>query len=290
MAGTGLRAAGAGVRVFPANAAQQERCVMIALLLLFTTPAQAGPRQIPGQPPIVKVKPQGVKPYWLQVFDVDAKDVDLTEISIAARYYSWQGRTPDAAPMTVTVDCDVDVAYGVHPCLNRSIPPNDRTQAKVAVSQIFSRAVKFPSVPALREDQKKWLPDPLKPGEPALRRVARFSYRIEPPPERGIDPALGPLVESPNLPEIRGMNRPISYPPAREAQGLQANVTLECQVQADLSVICGNAMVDPPEHARWFSDPLGRTPLYWKSVPKLPDGRDARGVRFRKTVRFMWPE
>lgn len=316
-----MRAAGAGVRMLPSNTvraepfdsaqeslvgtlsfsvttkaktmlrqAQHERCWVFALFLLFSTSAHAKPKQPAGQPPIVKVKPQGVKPYWLQVFDVDAKDVDLKELSIAARHYSWQGRTPDAAPMTVTVDCDMDTESGLHPCLNRSIPASNGTQTKVAVYQLSRRVMAFPSVPALREDQKKWLPDPLKPGAPDLRRVARFSYRIEPPPERAIDPALGPLVESPNLPEIRGMNRPISYPPAREAQGLTATVTLECQVQADLSVICGNAVVDPPEHARWFSDPLGRTPLYWKSAPKLPDGRDARGVRFHKKVRFMWPD
>ncbi len=263
---------------------------MFAVLLLFSTPAHAKPKQPADQPPIVKMKRPGVKPYWLQVFDVDAKDVDLMELSIAARYYSWQRRTPDAAPMTVTVDCDVDVAYGVHPCLNRSIPPNDRTQTKVAVNQIFSRAVKFPSVPELREDQKKWLPDPLKPGEPALRRVARFSYRIEPPPERAIDPALGPLVESPNLPQIRGMRGPVDYPAhlARLGEGQTAVVTVECQVQSDLSVICDKGTVTPPENANWFANPFKTMPSSWRSAPKLPDGRDARGVRFRKTIRYMW--
>ena len=66
--------------------ARQERVVAFALLLLLTAPVHAKPKQLPGQPPIVKVKRAEVTPYWLQVFDVDAKDVPLKPITIAARY------------------------------------------------------------------------------------------------------------------------------------------------------------------------------------------------------------
>jgi hypothetical protein len=275
--------------MFPFHLARHERCWLFAPLLLLATPAIAKPAQIPGQPPIVKVKRPGVKPYWLQVFDVDAKDVPLTgDISVAARHYSWQGQTPPAGPVTVVVDCDVDVADGIRPCVNRTVADKDEALARVAVRQLMPRRPSFPTVPALQKDQEKWLPDPLSTDKQPLRRVARFTYRLDPADVKVIDPMRGPLVESPNLPELKGRFSPISYPAAREAQGLSANVTVECQVQEDLSIICGSATVDPPEHARWFAEPVRQKPIFWRSAPKLPDGRDARGVRFRKTVRFMW--
>jgi hypothetical protein len=271
----------------------QLRVAAICLLQIISGTVYAAPPKISGQPPMIKVSREGVSPYWLQVFDVAISDVVMKPMTISVAHYSWVGVPLPNGPVTVVVECDIVSANELTHCGNRSSGVYDKALMGVASSQLLKRAPQFLTVPPLNSKQWKfiWQPgDLFGPQKDRLIRVARFQYQIDPAQFRKIDPSLGPLVAAKNKPTMKWQGRPdvqfVLYPPKAVKEGKQGRYSMQCQVQSDLSVICGNASFDPPENLPYFTDVTRRWPNEWLSDAKLPDGRDARGVIFTREYNF----
>ena len=229
----------------------------------------------PADPPILKYKDEltGIV-IREQTFDGGEIRFPIERLTIAQSYYLL-GEGDRSVPQTLKVICLINDAglvqdYTCHDQTGGRIPAGI---AQARDMELFSAARSFQS---------------RKAGKNAPVRRARYVLGIEPGPGAAIDLASGPLVP---MSLVNGLvaNPNRTYPPRAlrfEAQGAQ---TVECQVQADLSLICHAIRFDPIKDEEFFVG-AERTYFHRNPVsPHLSDGRPAKGVRFQFRIRWVIP-
>jgi hypothetical protein len=261
--------------------------IVIAGIILawgIADPAQAQPelprpRAAPGEP---KITSERLTVYgdrdFVQRFD-DGNIYNVTEIkgaSIAFLYRTFAGRFQDLPAQIVRVSCDINSGGIVllESC-GTVTDPSDEQSIALAIANIRGSVAGLPTYRALPQ------------GFARLYRKVTLSLAIPAIPAPKVDLGSGQLTEYTNV-EFYG-NRSlawISYPPRAlgvEAEGI---MSIECQIQTDLSVICRMIAFDPPEHSGQFASIPDKLTRRMRSKPMLKDGSDARGVRF--PIKITW--
>lgn len=118
-----------------------------------------------------------------------------------------------------------------------------------------------------------------------MRRAA-FTARYDPATAPTLDLASGPLLADDQLREIRPTG--IKYPPRALAVSAEAAISGECQVQADLSVVCHTLAVDSLRPDLFQGLVEAERPRSRRAPAALPDGRPTPGMRvpFRLSFRM----
>ncbi len=127
-----------------------------------------------------------------------------------------------------------------------------------------------------------------KPEKDPPRRVMRFIFHAEPPAAVKLDLESGQLVAQS---QIQGFvpNSENAYPMRALREEAQGQQTFQCQIQADLSVICRTADFQPTENAQFFYGTERRLFARTKVLPELADGQPAIGVRFMYRINWRIP-
>lgn len=127
-------------------------------------------------------------------------------------------------------------------------------------------------------------------GPPPFYRLARLAVSIAPIPVPKVNLTSGALVESAEIVLESGKAAAsIDYPPKEVREKRRVTQTVECQVQADRSVICHKLIFDPPENAPYFEDQAKRMYMHAIVKERLKSGNPAAGVRFRIRTRWVLP-
>jgi hypothetical protein len=202
--------------------------------------------------------------------------VRTIKASIADIYHAFDGRTEDLPAQSVPVICVVSPSGKVilRDCYG---PDGIREEQQIALNLAhdWGEGVDFPRF----EDLSALDTPPFRSLNLTLEIPAISAPQV--------DLATGPLVEKELLDfTLEERNMMAAYPSRAIREEIEGVLQLECQVQADLSVICTNLFFDPGEYAAMFDRAGTRLFRGTRVKPQLKDGRDARGVRWRPRVVF----
>ena len=227
-------------------------------------------------PPIVKVKAADGRTYRTQTFAVSALDIVLKPLTIAQRHYIWQAfETLPNGPMDVEIKCWVG-SSGIAAATNCSVAQSGpETPIRTAGMRLLSQsAPTFPPLSPISEAEAR-----------QYSRYVTFAIRLDPNDKPKINLEAGPILET-RLFEGVGYFNWGEYPTSALRNNLNGRLTALCQVQTDSSLICSDESFDPPEHFPYFRGHTLRQSLSRKIKPKLTDGTDAAGKRFRLVINF----
>lgn len=229
------------------------------------------------EPPVIKQRNELTgKMDRIQTFDGGLLEFTPDKMTMAQAYYFFgNGEPPEPENLEATCVLQPDGTILDYTCSSHrgigGIPP---LLSAARRAQVFSAACRFP---------------PRASGKQSVVRRVRFDFRASPFPMPKFDLASGKLV-APSL--LKGF-RPDgteAYPMRalrEEAEGVE---DFECQVQADLSVICHPVRFDPPDNAIFFENAERALFFRVKVEAQLSNGQSAVGVRFRHRIRWTIPK
>jgi hypothetical protein len=204
--------------------------------------------------------------------------VPVHTLTIAQMYKAADGRSGEVAAAEVAYRCMINDAGRILANFcevsDRAVPLDPVIDGLIRVSLALYSVPDFPAI--------------TQPRKGRIDRYVTLTVRVPAVQIPALDLASGLLVERKDLPLLDDPSRlKLDYPPRALRQAVQGRSLVECQVQADLSVICQQMGFEPPEHGALFASNAARV-FGDRAFPelKLADGSDARGVRFR--VRLTW--
>lgn len=210
------------------------------------------------------------KPADVVVYRIGAAEWDAT---IAQRHWLARRLAHVTAPTDFALECPVDLLGRA----TRECTATDKPKTLADEYGAYALAeVVVASLP----------PFPRADDAATMRRVA-FTARYDPAAAPALDLDNGPLLAEDELREIRPTA--IKYPPRALAVSAEAAIGGECQVQADLSVVCRTLAVDSlrPDLFQGLVEaerPRRRAPA------ALPDGRPTPGMRVPFRLSFRMAE
>lgn len=211
-----------------------------------------------------------------QLPDQGAFAVPTINASIADIHHAFDGRTDDLPAQSVPVFCVVSPSGQLilRDCYGRD-GISDEQQIALNLAREWGEGVDFPRF----EDLSALAAPPFRSLNLTLEIPAISAPQV--------DLATGPLVD-PALVDFTLDQKSImaAYPSRAIREEIEGILQLECQVQADLSVICTNLFFKPAEYAALFDRSGTRLFRGIRTGPRLKDGQDARGVRWRPRVVF----
>jgi hypothetical protein len=242
-----------------------------AFLLVGALIGRAG-----AEPPIVEeTNALGTK-YHSQTFDGGSVSSRYPQQSIAERYYAAGDLKESVAAFDAPISCAIreDGIVLMPTCAERAELP----QSQHLVLAALLKFGELQNLPHYSATDKLLL----------LRRVNLVVHveQFDALPQLDLTSGqLAPLQQVAALGEaIRSGRAGLDYPPAALRSEVQGVLTLECQVQADLSVICHEELFNPPGLGHYFIGMAKRAFLKVRVGPKLASGEDARGVRIRLPI------
>lgn len=249
----------------------------IALLTALAVAGGASAKPV-GSPPIV-VDRSGGGSIRTQTFQGDAHG-RAGEMSIAARHRLFAGRTEALPAADMLLECTIAEEGVVRiPACNLLGEADEAAEIRLTAMRRHGVIDDMPVYPR-------------QAGRAPLVRKVRLTLHVDaiaPPPR--IDLSRGPLVDSTLLPELAAAiaagKAGLDYPEAAMLDEVQGRMTLECQVQADLSLICKMAAFDPYGSAYYFREMAKGAFSRIRVRPKLENGESAIGVRTRILFRMM---
>ena len=237
--------------------------LLFAFAVLWPTTATA---QSNGQP--ATVRKNGAQYYIVPPNSV------APPMSIALNYRIARALSPNVRePVDFSFDCELEPSgYVTSACNLTGYPASPRHPALIYGTLAAGYLPRFPTVP-LKEKKK--------------RRVA-FVLTYTPATVPEVDLDRGRLIEPGEL-NYRTQILPSDYPPSALRKGVEADVVSECQVQADLSLICRTIEVQNCTHPELFANVMESATLERKAHEILEDGSSSIGTRHRATIRFRIP-
>lgn len=125
-------------------------------------------------------------------------------------------------------------------------------------------------------------------GTPPFFRLVHLPVVVRQAEAPLVDLGTGPVVEKALVVfESEGNGQRIDYPARAIREDVQGVQTVECQVQADRSVICHEIAFEPPGSAGYFSQAPLQVFRHAVVADRLGDGNDAIGARFRFLLRWV---
>ena len=253
----------------------------LAAASLLTAPLAAAPKAEKGEPPIVETGTVdgGLKSYS-QTFSGADQAVDAIAPSIARAFWVLGGEGTSYPAASLRVRCEI-LPGGT--ALAGLCTPLPGTSAEAA--RVFDLARAAGALPQLRgyrpvelETRRRWL----------LSRFVEYNLALPAVTAPTVDLTSGELVDHKlvNAPLGRLMSE---YPSKALRNEAEAVVTIACQVQSDLSIICRDQSVEPPENTPYFPNTQRRIFGGVSAAPTLADGRDARGKRFTMRLAYRIP-
>ncbi len=256
---------------FHANGAVMLTVALSALLT--AAPAQGAI----AEPPITHVKNVFGKTIDVQVFPGTPVSFEPEQLSLAQRYVLGLSLNQDVQPFEVAMSCTIDPLGNVKRGDCYAKQKIDAGLDRIATIAIRDGLAVFPKFAVAKPPAGR----PFDRRYDFLLRVGAFT-RVQP------DFSAGDLVDAKLVPSLRVVN--LEYPEGAEHKGLGGVLTIECQIQRDLSVICRPVAMDPPANADYFWYTGYRVLQKFKASEFLADGAPAVGKRFRTSLRFTPPQ
>ena len=261
-------------------------CAGIALGLAPNAWAILGPKAPRGEPPIVEERIGFIdRTVFRQYFDLPDRVSPEFTGSIADRYRLLGERADRLVPHTLTIACTIRPDGRVDPSMCELYGANGPDRNRAFRAAVHARALdEFPAFRVLE----------VKDGrEPRYYRHVRFNLRTPEVEPTGVDFEQGRLVEASQLPELlsdlSAELRRSDYPARAMREEREGTGTVECQIQADLSIACRMQSFEPVANNQDFLAEPTRFFAGKFAKPILQNGEDARGVRVRFPIRWRIP-
>ena len=203
--------------------------------------------------------------------------IELAGKSIGYQY-SWKSPLANTLPpVTLAVKCPIFPNGKV--VLSRCDEIDEINKDAARSLQIAGHLGRFENPPGRADD----LGDDGYPY--SFVRLSLAIPAIEP---MELDLSSGPLVEVQDVRwKISNAELAGYYPSAAIVRGIEAVLTVECQIQSDTSIVCRTLAVEPEEHARVFRRVARNMTRYIKMGETLKDGTSSVGVRFQTQLKFV---
>lgn len=255
---------------------------ILLLIGLVVAPAHAQPKAIAGEPEITNAG-KGLlgQTVYRQEFTLAPHGFVAPELTIAERFWLIGADAP-LKPMSIQISCSISLDGSVDERSCR--PKTNHSFTAYTMLRLARSNDQFPQFPQYRAIDEalgdKW----------SLSRSVEFML-ISPefsPAEVDLD--AGPLRDKSLFQShIAQQARRLHYPSRalrREAEGEQE---IECQVQADRSVICRTLSFSVAEYTDLFTRDIKRMFEGEQIEPELTDGTNPVGARFRFNVVWRLP-
>ena len=232
-----------------------------------------------AQPSIIEHRRDPVVDIMLEyrVFDGGQIVVDPQRLT-HRQWYMLLGMRGVTLPESVAIRCAISPSGQVSDYTCDNDVEDDAAAAGVAVARSLGLIAAQPS----------YSPEP----KPKLRHYREVRYRLvfekfTPP---GIDLTKGPLVSKSQVFGLRYTNLNMVYPTRALREERQGRQTVECQVQADYSLICNPVAFDPAENGPYFAEVARRLFAPVPVAAQLADGGPSAYARFRFSINWAIPK
>lgn len=250
----------------------------IGLLATGTAPLAAQPDPAAPSPRVTEqtVKDQrGKFELRTEEYTVPTIAVPVAEFSIADLYAVSDGQSGTVAASTMSYRCPINDAGEItlRFCIfsNQLSPQNQIADGLVRRT---GNRVTLPAFPVITQ-----------PDKDRIARYALLEFIVPAVELPVVDLSTGPLLEHQSIPELAGpLPLRLTYPARALRQEAQGRSVIECQIQQDISVICRQISFEPASDAALFARESERALGPLRVSPKLTDGGDARGARFRLSL------
>lgn len=267
--------------------------LMLAAAIGMAVPAAAQPKAKRGEPALVQAgKDASGSTIFQQTYTGAAQRVDEpVRLSIAQAYWAMGGDGANLPAATVRVQCRIGHAGRI---FDENCQPIDGTPEDAAKLYRAAEAGKaLPSIRNIFPKLKRPSGTSRSLGPWVRERYYQFDLALPAMTAPVVDLQGGDEV-SPTL--VTGNVGRIlrDYPGRALRADAVGDLTLSCQVQQDLSIICNDLSFEPSDYYRYFTAPhdvaMRRTFGGTRASAALQDGRDARGVRFKPVLKFRIAE
>ncbi len=265
-------------------------------------------------PPIAAHLDRVGHPYATQTFELGAQVLPPQSPTIAWRYRITSIAGGSVPAYTAPLECEIADNGTIRPASCGPAQPMGLQGGIAALllrqSDWFAHAPKFPvidrvkagtalqisgqSVPYYADRAGGGFPPPAKPP---FYRLVHLTISVPAITAPTVNLAAGPLVDRAKLPAVIAALRDgragidtNDYPSGALRANISGRETAECQVQADLSLICHLAAFDPPEGAQYFADSAGDFFAGIHVDPQLAGGGSSVGARFRMAISWKIPQ
>lgn len=263
------------------------RCAAIVLAGLMmaaamASSASAGPKPAKGEPPMIEVGQlsDGVKTYRQDFTGPDQTVAAITP-SVAQAFWALGGEGQSYPAATLRVRCEIlpggTALGGLCTAIPGASPDAERLFALVRAADGLPQVTGYRAVPL--ELRKRWV----------LSRFVEYNLTLPAVTAPSVDLASGDLVDHKlvDAPLGRLMSE---YPSRALRNAAEGVVTMACQVQSDLSIICRDQSFEPAANLQYFPDRQRRIFGGAKAAPLLTDGRAAQGKRFIVRLVYRIPQ
>ena len=277
----------------------------------FAAPAFGQTLQSAPEPPIIDQQDIGGH-YRVQIFELGAVDATLLPMSIAEQYAFQADLAQLGSPDTLPVQCEIADDGTIN---TRCHVRQDGADVDGYLSAEIGRFAKFLNAPSYKKidrlsDGTAEVIGGLGAPQPAryvwgraggrvygkklhFYRLANLTIRF---PKTALplrnDPATGQIVPLSLFPEMRravmDSQADVEYPNEASKHSIKGLLTLMCQIQADLSMICQQTAFDPPGGEKYFVNLTRHAFQHVRAHAVLPDGRSSIGLRIQTNVRMVW--
>lgn len=255
---------------------------ILLLIGLVVAPAHAKPKAIAGEPEITKAgKGMLGQTVYHQVFSLPPHGFGAPDLTIAERFWLVGADAP-LKPMSIQVSCNISLDGGVDERNCR--PKTDLSPTAYAMLRLANSTHQFPQFPQYRAIDEaigdKW----------SLSRFVEFTLVSPEFAAAKVDLDAGPLLDKSLFQSHIGRAaRRLHYPSRALRHEVEGDQEIECQVQADRTVICRTLSFSVAEHADIFTRDIKRLFEGERIEPELADGTNPVGARFRFKIVWRLP-
>jgi len=255
---------------------------ILLLIGLVVAPAHAKPKAIAGEPEITKAgKGMLGQTVYHQVFSLPPHGFVAPDLTIAERFW-LVGAVAPLKPMSIEVSCSISLDGSVYERNCR--PKTNHSSTAYAMLRLAKSSNQFPQFPQYRAIEEiigdKW----------SLSRFVEFTLVSPEFAPAEVDLDAGPLLDKSLFQShIAQAARRLHYPSRALRHEVEGDQEIECQVQADRSVICRTLNFSVAEHADIFSRDIKRLFEGERIETELADGTNPAGARFRFNIVWRLP-
>lgn len=262
---------------------------LVIVLVAMGAPAMAQPKAKRGEPEMVQAgQDQSGNTVFEQVYTGDDQRIEApAKLSTAAAYWALGGDGANLPAATIRVRCEIGREGGV---LNYACLPADGTPEDAV--KLFRAANAGKVLPLIAKSFRKIQRtngSSRSVGAWVWKRYYEFDLALPAMTAPSVNLESGEEVEA-KLVSARIGSFASSYPSRALRADAEGDLTLSCQIQQDLSVICTDHSFEPAANFEYFMAPseVARRRILGgaRATATLADGRDARGVRFKPVVKY----
>lgn len=250
--------------------------VATALILsaVVAMPATGAPD--PREPTVRTETSVSGAPQQVRTWEFGVGEVGLRDLTIAEADYLWLDYPADQLELVRgRLECPVTSGeVQVSRCLGSCSDDSFYLCGSVIGTLARLGAVRFPELPHLEASD-------------GVRDQVSIAFELDPHLRPKVDLGRGEMRDWQQIvASTSRVDMQEIYPPRAIRQGVEGRMTVSCQVQADISVICRQKAFDPPEHAPLFERAAVRLGPLLDVKSELPDGSSTAGSRFERVVGF----